>query len=511
MLSASTVHIALRGRDDECDAIRRLLDRDSGGALLFHGPPGAGRSALLAYARRWATGRTVLTGAGLADESTLPYAGLHRLLDPVLDADTALPVRQRRLLRRVLGGDGCPADQRLALAAAVRSLLAAVAADRPLLCTVDDLDIGDRQSAWTLAVVARRLRRLPVAVLLTATAPATVDGVPAHRLRPLDADECHAMLTDRGHRPPAPVAAALATLSGGSPAALADLAGSLTPAQWRGEAPLPGTPPVDGALAAAYRARLDRLPAPTRRMVLLAALDDAADPGTLVRAAWSAGLTVEALAPAEAAGLLRTGPGGVTFPHPLARTMITAVAPLADLRAAHLLLAGTLAGGPLGRALRHATAPDCPADVLAAELTAAVDGASDRAAAAAALRRAAELTADPGRAAELTVAAARCAWTAGDPDQARGLLRHLTAAPPAQDRADLLRGEMQLRCDAPAAAVATLLAAADAVAPADRRSALLALVRAGEAICVTGDQFRYAEVARRAEALRRPGDPPDLD
>ncbi|MFD6609719.1 LuxR C-terminal-related transcriptional regulator [Micromonospora chalcea] len=510
MLSASTVHIDLRGRDDECDAIRRLLDRDSGGALLFHGPPGAGRSALLAYARRWATGRTVLTGAGLADEATLPYAGLHRLLDPVLDADTALPVRQRRLLRRVLGGDGCPADQRLALAAAVRSLLAAVAGDRPLLCTVDDLDIGDRQSAWTLAVVARRLRRLPVAVLLTATAPATVDGVPAHRLRPLDADECHAMLADRGHRPPAPVTAALAELSGGSPAALADLAGALTPAQWRGEAPLPGTPPVDGALAAAYRARLDRLPAPTRRMVLLAALDHGDDPGTLVRAAWSAGLTVEALAPAEAAGLLRTGPGGVTFPHPLARTMITAVAPLADLRAAHLLLAGTLAGGPLGRALRHATAPDCPADVLAAELAVAVDVASDRAAAAAALRRAAELTADPGRAAELTVAAARCAWTAGDPDQARGLLRRLTGGP-AHGPAELVRGDMQLRCDAPADAVATLLAAADAVAPADRRSALLALVRAGEAICVTGDQFRYAEVARRAEALRRPGDPPDLD
>ncbi|WP_435233464.1 LuxR C-terminal-related transcriptional regulator [Micromonospora aurantiaca (nom. illeg.)] len=511
MVSASTVHIALRGRDDECDAIRRLLDRDDGGALLFHGPPGSGRSALLAYARRWAGKRAVLSGAGLADEATLPYAGLHRLLDPVLDADTALPVRQRRLLRRALGGDGCPAEQRLALAAAVRSLLAAVAADRPMLCTVDDLDTGDPQSAWTLAVVARRLRRLPVAMLLTATAPATVDGVPAHRLRPLDAHECHAMLAGLRERPPVAVATALAALSRGSPAALTDLAGTLTPAQWRGEAPLPDAPPVDGALAAAYRARLDRLPVPTRRMVLLAALDPGDDPGTLVRAAWAAGLTVEALAPAEAAGLLRTGPGGVTFPHPLARTMITAVAPLADLRAAHLLLAGTLAEGTLGRALRHATAADCPSDVLAAELSAAVDEVPDRAAAAVVLRRAAELSPDPGRAAELTVAAARCAWTAGDPDQARGLLRRLPAASPAEGRADLLRGDMQLRCDAPADAVATLLAAADAVAPADRRAALLALVRAGEAICVTGDQYRYAEVARRAEALRRPGDPPELD
>ncbi|MEV0003671.1 LuxR C-terminal-related transcriptional regulator [Micromonospora sp. NPDC050980] len=503
------MHISLWGRDDECDEIRRLLDGDDGGTLLFHGPPGSGRSALLAYARGRAGARSVLSGAGVADEATLPYAGLHRLLDPVLDADAALPARQRRLLRRALGGGGCPAEQRLALAAAVRSLLAAAAGRRSLLCTVDDLDSGDPQSAWTLAVVARRLRRLPVALLLTAAS--TVDGVPAHRLRPLDVHECHAMLAARRGLPPPSVAAALAALSGGSPAALADLADTLTPAQWRGEEPLPGAPPVDGALAAAYRARLDRLPEPTRRMVLLAALDPGDDAGALVRVAWAAGLTVEALAPAEAAGLLRTGPGGVTFPDPLARRMLTAVAPLADLRAAHLLLAGTLAGGPLGQALRHATAADCPADVLAAELTAAVDRAPDRAAATVALRRAADLAADPGRAAELTIAAARCAWTAGDPEQARGLLRRLTAGTAAAGPADLVRGDIQLRCDAPAAAVATLLAAADALAPTDRRAALLALVRAGEAICVTGDQYRYAEVARRAEALRRPGDPPDLD
>ncbi|MEE3921519.1 hypothetical protein V2I01_34495 [Micromonospora sp. BRA006-A] len=253
--------------------------------------------------------RAVLAGAGLADEATLPYAGLHRLLDPVLDADTALPVRQRRLLRRALGGDGCrPSSAWPGRRGAV--LLAAVAADRPLLCTVDDLDTGDPQSAWTLAVVARRLRRLPVAMLLTATAPATVDGVPAHRLRPLDAHECHAMLAGLRERPPVAVATALAALSRGSPAALADLAGTLTPAQWRGEAPLPGTPPVDGSLAAAYRARLDRLPVPTRRMVLLAALDPGDDPATLVRAAWAAGLTVEALAPPKRPGCCVPGPAG---------------------------------------------------------------------------------------------------------------------------------------------------------------------------------------------------------
>ncbi|MCZ7437041.1 LuxR family transcriptional regulator [Micromonospora sp. WMMC241] len=501
----------MRGRDDECAAIRRLLDQADGGALLCHGPPGSGRSALLAYARREGGDRAVLTGAGLVDEAALPYAGLHRLLDPVLDAARALPTRQRRLLRRALNGGECPSDQRLALAAAVRSVLAATARDRPLLCTVDDVDLGDRQTAWTLAVVARRLRRLPVTLLLTAGVPAPVDGIPAHRLRPLDPHQCRALLADRRDPPPpARVAAALAALSGGNPQALADLAEALTPAQWQGEEPLPDAPPADGALGAAYRARLDRLPASTRRMVLLAALDTDDDPHTLVHAARAAGLTVDALAPAEAAGLLRTGPAGVTFPHPLARAMIEAVAPLAEMRAAHLLLAGVQGIGRLRRTLHRAAVADGPDPALAAELEAAAERTTERARAIAALRRAAELTAEPARAAERMVAAARHAWAGGDPAQARDLLRRLPTAA-ASGPVDLLRGDIQLRCEAPGAAVATLLAAADALAATDRRQALLALVRAGEAICVTGDHYRYAEVARRAEALRGTGDPPDVE
>ncbi|MGK5512410.1 hypothetical protein ACSNN5_30635, partial [Brevibacillus formosus] len=74
----------LWGRDAECWAVRRLLDGgpDAGGALLLRGQPGTGRSALVAYAHRHAGDRTVLAGAGLAEEAALPYAGLQRLLDP---------------------------------------------------------------------------------------------------------------------------------------------------------------------------------------------------------------------------------------------------------------------------------------------------------------------------------------------------------------------------------------------------------------------------------------------
>ncbi|MGY0005394.1 ATP-binding protein, partial [Micromonospora sp. I033] len=203
------MQITLHGREDECRSARRLLDDAGGGALLFHGEPGSGRSAMLGYARQHAGARAVLAGAGLADEATLPYAGLQRLLDPVLDRVGSLPDRQRRVLRRALAGDGCPDAQRLTLATAVLALLAAAARDRPLLCTMDDVDAGDPGTAETLAVVARRLCRLPVALLLAAGGAAARD-LPAHRLRPLDERQCRALLADlRPAPPPAAVAAEL--------------------------------------------------------------------------------------------------------------------------------------------------------------------------------------------------------------------------------------------------------------------------------------------------------------
>ncbi|MFG1649404.1 AAA family ATPase [Micromonospora sp. NPDC049275] len=510
----------LRGRDDQCRAIRSLLDgvRDGGGALLLHGEPGSGRSALLTYAHRYAKDCTVLSGAGLPQEATLPYAGLQRLLEPVLDRVTTLPEPRRHLLRRVLDGEGCPPERRLALSVAVLGLLAAAARERPLLATMDDVDRGDPQTAQVLAIVARRLRRLPAAVLLTADATATVDGIAAYRLAPLSERDSVAVLTDRlPERPAAPVAATLAGIGGGNPQALVDLAEELSPGQWRGEEPLPAAPPADGALAHAYRTRLDRLPPDTRRMLLLAALDESDEPATFIRAADAAGLAVEALAPAEAAGLVRVEPGGVTFAQPLARTMVAAGAPLAQRRAAHRLLAEVLDpdGQRLRRAMHLAAATTGADPVLADELEqAAVGGRNGWAVASAALCRAAALSDRPSDAAARLLAAARYAWAAGQPGQTRLLLDRLRATsvdPTVSGHAGLLRGELQLRCDDAAGAAATLLSAARTVAGADRALAMEALARAGEAVCFAGDQYRYAEVGRRAATLRRPNDPPAVE
>ncbi|MFC7546823.1 LuxR C-terminal-related transcriptional regulator [Plantactinospora sp. GCM10030261] len=534
MVNASTVQIAvLRGRDEECRTIRGLLDAHAGGALLMLGDPGSGRTALLSYAHRHARDRTVLAGAGLAEEAALPYAGLQRLLDPLLDRTSLLPHRQRRVLLDAVTGDGCPADQRLALSMAVLGLLAGAARERPLLCTMDDVDLGDRPTAEVLAFVARRLRHVPASVILSGGVDAATGGIPTVRLSALDDQHSRAVLTD--HLPddlPEPVATALGTVAGGNPQALVDLANSLTPAQRRGDEPLPAAPPPDGVLGRHYRARLDRLPVETRRLLLLAAIDDDLDASTLLRSARDAGPGIEALAPAEIAGLVRVEARTVTFPQPMARAMVVATAPLADRRWAHLLLADLLTGlpdsGPRHRlrlALHLAAAAEGSDPELASELATAAgaegdqepmtsDAPIDHRTAAAALHHAADLSADPARAAARRLAAARHAWAAGEPCRARLLAQDAirdAADPPLVGRADLLRGEMELRGGQLPAALTALLAAADRLAGTDRSLALTALVRAGEAVCFAGDQFRYAEVERRAGDLPRPGDPPGTE
>src|SRR4051795_9445016 len=158
----------LVGRRAERAALRRLLDAVSAGesaVLVLRGEAGCGKTALLEDLATSATGCRVVRAAGVESEMELPFAGLHQLCAPMLDRLDALPEPQRAAVCVALGLSSGPAPERFLVALAALSLLAEVAAERPLVCFVDDAQWLDAASRQVLGFVARRLLAESVAVV----------------------------------------------------------------------------------------------------------------------------------------------------------------------------------------------------------------------------------------------------------------------------------------------------------------------------------------------------------
>src|SRR5207302_5594243 len=104
-------------------------------------------------------------------EMELPFAALHQLCSPLLGQLGALPGPQRDALGVAFGLSSGSAPDRFLVGLAVLGLLSDVAADRPLLCLIDDGQWLDQASAQALAFVARRLDAESVAMLFGARHP----------------------------------------------------------------------------------------------------------------------------------------------------------------------------------------------------------------------------------------------------------------------------------------------------------------------------------------------------
>ncbi|MEU3019998.1 LuxR family transcriptional regulator [Nocardiopsis sp. NPDC007018] len=231
-------------------------------------------------------------------------------------------------------------------------------------------------------------------------------------------------------------------------------------------------------------------------------------------------------AAARDAGLV-SDPGRATaFTHPLARSAAYHRASPAQRRSAHLDLARAYAAaGDTGRAVWHrALAEGVPDERVAAALHEEAHRAVDRdghAPASLLHEHAARFTPDPALRGLRLTDAARSAWLSGDPARARRVLARVRPVPPArpvsgdafphrdrdtrvrdvQDRADLLRAEMDLRSGVAIDAFAHLGPAADRLARSDPGAALRVLLQAGEASCLSGDHERFFATARRARDL----------
>jgi DNA-binding CsgD family transcriptional regulator len=358
-------------REQELSALDELLSAaaQSGPRLvLVEGSAGIGKSRLIAELRAHARakGVTVLAAHGSDLEREFPFGVVRQLFEPLL---VAAAERERLLVDAAAAagpvfenvhpdaaGGG---DASFAALHGLYWLTVNVAADRPLLLAVDDLQWCDRPSLRFLAYLARRLEGSevvltaglrtgergtdPVLIGELADAPGTLRVQPG----PLSEAGVGELIACRLGSPPEPAfTEACLTATGGNPLLLGQLLSSL-----HADGVMPAATQVDavrkvgpGAVARTVLRRLHGLPAEAATVAqAVAVLGDGA---RLPLVASLAGLDEDAAAGAAAAlarvDILRQEPP-LGFVHPLVRDAVYHDLPALERelrhgRAARLLL-----------------------------------------------------------------------------------------------------------------------------------------------------------------------------
>ncbi|SDU68559.1 helix-turn-helix transcriptional regulator [Jiangella alkaliphila] len=477
--------LGLRGRHGECDVLDGLLLKARAGqsaVLVLRGEAGIGKSALLDHLLGRAAGCRVARAAGSESEMELAFAGLHQLCLPFLDRLDRLPAPQHDALVTAFGLSAGRPPERFLVGLAVLSLLADVAADRPLVCVVDDAQWLDQVSLQVLAFVARRLAAEPVAMVfavrdldahleLAGLAELTVGGLSDADARALLDSAVPGRLDEH-------VRDRIVAETRGNPLALLELPRGVTAAELAGGFWRPDAGPLPGRIEHSFLRRVRSLPPTTQRFLLVAAAEPVGDVSLLLRATTLLELGADAAGAAETAGLIELG-ARVRFRHPLVRSAAYRAAGSGDRREVHRALAEATDpdADPDRRAWHRAQAAAGPDEAVAAELERSAGRAQSRggvAAAAAFLERAAELTPDPVRRGVRAIAAARAKLRAGAPDTAHALLATAQLGPLDElHRAQVARLRAQITSVRRRGgdAVAQLLDAARRLEPLDRAAA----------------------------------------
>ncbi|RKQ87605.1 regulatory LuxR family protein [Solirubrobacter pauli] len=545
------------GRTDEQAHLEALIDaarEGRSGALLLHGPPGIGKTELLRHAVARAEGFVLLQARGLESESGIPFAGLAELVAPLLGELDALPDVQAAAMRSALALGPATESDRFTVPAALLSLLARAADERPVLAVVDDVQWLDEPSLEAFLFAGRRLGAEGVAMLAAARNDARRVEVPwlqRMAVGPL-ADEDARALLDPAIAPA--VADRLVATAAGNPLALLEIPALLTDAQRAGREPLADPLPPGTSVERAFAVALDALPEATRAALLLAAaastrrLDaigralaahEAADrPGAAAApgdsptpavgdrsadpsgdspapavadvSAARAAVSVRVFEPAEAAGIVVLARGELEFRHPLMRSAVYHGAAPGERRAAHAALAAASAGAE--RAWQLAACAVAPDEDVAAALEAAALEARGRGAHATAardLQRAAQLTPGTATRARRLLAAAGDAIRSGEAEQASAWLDEAAALARADEAVDpllaadveRLRGHVEMRRGSPVEANERLVAEADRVRGRDPRRAAAMFLEASVAHLMTGDPAALVGAAEKARAL----------
>ncbi|MEV8631275.1 AAA family ATPase [Streptosporangium sp. NPDC051023] len=507
----------LMGREAETRTLTEFAAQvraGRGGTLVLEGEVGVGKSRLLDVAAGLCAELTVIRVAGVEAELPLTFAGLHRVLAPLPPRLELLPGPQAEALRVAFGlVAGSPPD-RFLVGLATLGLLTALAAERPLLCVVDDVHWLDRESVEVLAFVARRLGAEPLGMLLSTREPVpALDSFPVLAVRGLAAPEARGLLASAAHSPlDDGVAEVLADETEGNPLALLTLAAGLSPQQLAGHTPLPAPLPLGPRLRAYLLERVRALPLPTQSLLLVAACAPPHDQSLLWRAAALLGLSPADADAAVEEGILHVNDllsGTVAFHHPLARSAVYGAAHLADRRRVHLALAraSTAVQDEDTRAWHQAAATAGPEEAVAADLERAAERARTRggySAQARFLAKAAELSPDPAGRDRRLLAAAAASLTAGDAGAAGRLVERALpglSTPVPRAVAQRIKARIETARERPAHAPALLLAAVATVGDQDEKLARLMAREAMEAALISREHTAGVTLEEVADAV----------
>ena len=309
------------GRSEELGVLDSFLNdaRDRFALLAIEGEAGIGKTTLwqAGVERGRKKAFSVLVARAAQAETGMSWAGLADLFAPVDDRLLeGLPLPQKEalfaaLLRRAVPSSGV--DER-ALSAGVLSLLRMLSSEGQLVVAVDDAHWLDTATGRALSFAVRRLDREPIGFLVTVRTLPTLETFdraadPAKRtslsLGPLSVAALHELIKgNTGRSFPRPVTVRIAEASGGNPFYGLEVAGELARHH-----PQPGGQlPVPASLGELLQARIGRLPEHTRKALLEAAL---------LSRPTSEIVDVEALEPAERAGVVVVEQGRIRFTHPL--------------------------------------------------------------------------------------------------------------------------------------------------------------------------------------------------
>jgi DNA-binding CsgD family transcriptional regulator len=403
---------------------------------------------------------------------------------------------------------------------ATHTLLVQAAAERPVICLIDDAQWVDRASMLALTFAARRILADPVLMVFAVRSPganAGLDGLPELVLHGLDDRDARALLASvLPGRLDDRMRDNIIAEAAGNPLALLELHHALSPAALAGGYGISTAPSLTSRLEQTFGERLRQLPDATRTLLLIVAADPLGEPSWVAAAASRLGVDADAADAAEHAGLISVG-SRIRFRHPLVRSAVYRHSSVTERRLTHAALAAVV-DGPNARehrAWHRAHAAVAPDEETAEELELAAERARTRggvAAAAAFLTRAAELTPDRTRRANRALAAASAVLDAGSTESASRLLA--IAGEDADDpllgaRSDLLRARLAYFTsrgnDAPPllAAAAARLAGLDAgLARETYLEALMAAMIVGR--LSTGAASSVSGIARAAQQAPPP-------